>query len=130
MRILAVICLTLLFVGCSERQTMPPPGATAVKSYPAHGKQVRIVRSDLPAGSNYEVLAMVKAIEGGYGELATAERKLADDARSLGADAVINVKVWHAPRLGAWAAPHAEGLAVKITRPESVNLDQVPGNWY
>ena len=130
MRVVIALCLALFFVACSERTTAPPPGATAVKSYPAHGKQVRIVRSDLPPGSSYEVLAALKAIEGGYGELATAERKLADDARAIGADAVINVKVWHAPRFGAWAAPHAEGVAVKITKPESVNLDQVPGNWY
>jgi hypothetical protein len=124
------ICLILVLAACAARTTTPAPGSEALKTYPAHAKQVRVVRGELPPGTNYEVLGKVKAIEGWYGQLSAAERKIADDARAIGADAVIQVKVWHAPRAFTWAAPHAEGLAVKLAAPESVNLDQVPGNWY
>jgi hypothetical protein len=127
---LIVACLIALLAACSERTTTAAPGAEALKTYPAHGRQVRIVRGELPAGAVYEVLGKVKAIEDYYGELSSAERKIADQARSIGADAVINEKAWHAPRAFAWAVPHAEGIAVKITKPESVDLGQVPGWWY
>jgi uncharacterized protein YbjQ (UPF0145 family) len=73
---------------------------------------------------------MVKAIEGWYGATAEAERKIADCARAIGADAVINVKVWHAPRAFTWAAPHAEGMAVKLRQPDSVDLDSLSGYTY
>jgi len=130
MRKLAVVILIMLVGACAENTTTPVADGGTVKTYAAHGRQVRVVRGDLPPGTEYEVLAKVKAIEGWYGELAQAERKLAEDGRTIGADAIIQVKVWHAPRLGSWAAPHAEGVAVKILKPESVNLDAVPGNWY
>lgn len=129
-RMLAALMITGLVAGCAERIVTPVAGNAAVKTYPAHGKQVRVIRSPLPESARYEALAQVKAIEDGYGELATAERRLADEARKLGADAVINVKAWHAPRPTAWASPHAEGLAVKIIDPASVDLDAVTGNWY
>jgi hypothetical protein len=127
---LASILVLVLVAACAENKTTPMTANGQVKTYPPHGHQVRIVRGELPPGAAYEELAQVKAIEGWYGELAQAERKLAEDARAIGADAVIRVHVWHAPRAFAWAAPHAEGVAVKILKPESVNLDQVPGYWY
>jgi hypothetical protein len=130
MRKLVGAFLILLVAACAENTTTAVSGSEPVKTYPAHGRQVRIVRGELPPGTDYEVLGKVKAIEGWYGELAQAERKIAESARAIGADAVIEVKVWHAPRLGTWAAPHAEGVAIKLRQPESLNLDTVPGNWY
>ena len=130
MRKLASVLFIILVAACAEQTTTPVVGSADVKTYPAHGKPVRIVRGGLPPGTSYEELGQLKAIEDGYGELSKAERRIADSARAIGADAVINVKVWHAPRLSGWAVPHAEGVAVKILKPESVNLDQVPGYWY
>jgi hypothetical protein len=133
MRKLLGVCLVALVAACGGVSTMPPPGSApgaVVKTYPAHGNPVRVVRGDLPPGASYEVLGMVKAIEDSYGSAEQVEKKIAERAREIGADAIIQVKVWHSPRPFAWAAPHAEGLAVKILKPESVNLDQVPGTWY
>ena len=130
MRRLLGAFLILLLAACAENTTTPVAGTEVVKTYPAHDRQVRVIRGELPPGTDYEVLGKVKAIEDGYGELAQAERKIAQSARAIGADAIIQVKVWHAPRAFSWASPHAEGTAVKLRRPESVNLDAVPGNWY
>jgi uncharacterized protein YbjQ (UPF0145 family) len=130
-RWLAGVLLLVLISACSERDTMPPPGAdSVVKTYPAHDRKVRLVKGDLPAGTRYEVLGKIKAIEDFYGPQSKAETTLAGLARNIGADAVINERAWHAPRAFAWAVPHAEGTAVKLLSPPKVDLDTVPGEWY
>jgi uncharacterized protein YbjQ (UPF0145 family) len=131
MRKLACVFLLILVAACSERSTLPPPGVdSVVKTYPAHERKVRLVKGDLPSGTRYEVLGKIKAIEDFYGPQSKAETSLAGIARTMGADAVINERAWHSPRLFAWAVPHAEGTAVKILSTASVDLDAVPGEWY
>jgi hypothetical protein len=133
MRKLASIFMLILLAACAEATTSAPPGTATdavVKTYPPHQRKIRVVRGDLPSGASYEVLGKVKAIKAWYGELSSAEEEIADRARAIGADAIIQEKAWHAPRAFSWAAPHAEGLAVKILKPDSINLEAVPGYWY
>jgi hypothetical protein len=130
MRKLVGAFLILLVSACAENTTTPVAGTEAVKTYPAHNRQVKLVQGELPPGTDYEVLGKVKAIDAWYGGSENVEREIAQDARALGADAVIQVKIWFAPRALAWAAPHAEGMAVKLRRPESVDLNSLPGNSY
>ena len=125
----AMIAAALIATGCAENTTKPASGVSNAtgKSYPAHNRKIRIVKGDLPSGVTYEPIAEVKAIKGWYGELRDAEKEIADNARAVGADAIIREKAWHAPRAFTWAAPHAEGLAIKITG--NVSLDGIPGDW-
>src|SRR5690242_19174681 len=82
----------LVASACAEDLMMPPDGASAVKTYTPHSHLVRLVLGDLPPGTEYEVLAKLKAIKGGYGETADVQRDMADNARRIGADAIIHVK--------------------------------------
>jgi hypothetical protein len=76
------------------------------------------------------VLESLNVDMGWYGSLDDAKRILADRARKLGADAVINARTWHAPSGGSWASPHGSGQAVKLRKPESVDLEALPGGWF
>jgi hypothetical protein len=123
-----MVCVGLAVAGCAANSTTPIAGTETVKTYPAHTRPLRLVLGDLPPGTQYEVLAKVKAIDGYYGSSDGVERKIAEDARQIGADAIIQTKIWFAPRAFAWAAPHAEGVAVKLAQPESVDFEKLPGS--
>jgi hypothetical protein len=56
-------------------------------------------------------------------------QSLADGARELGADVVVDVKTWHQPSGWSWVAPHGSGKAVKITKSTSVDLSNLGGDW-
>jgi uncharacterized protein YbjQ (UPF0145 family) len=45
---------------------------------------------------------------------------MAQRARKLGADAIIEVATWHQPSGFSWAAPHGRGTAVRILNMEEV----------
>jgi len=122
------IGLLLLVSGCVESSTTPAEGMDVVKSYPAHNRPIRLVLGDLPPGTPYEVLGKVKAIEEYYDGSAAVETKIANDARQIGADAIIKTKIWFSPRPLAWVAPHAEGLAVKLQQPDSLDFEKLPGS--
>ncbi len=123
-----VVGLLLVASACAENTITPIAGADAVKAYPAHTRTLRLVLGDLPPGTDYEVLGKVKAIDGWYGDSVAVERKIADDGRQIDADAIIQVKIWFAPRAFSWAAPHAEGVAVKLQKPDAVDLEKLPGS--
>ena len=57
----------------------------------------------LPEGT-YEVVGHVEGVDMWYGDKRDSYEILADKARKLGADAVINVETWLQPGGLAWAA--------------------------
>jgi hypothetical protein len=65
-----------------------------------------------------------------YGSVEEMYVPLAEKARKAGADAVINVHLWHAASGFAWAAPHAGGMAVKWTEAGRKALHGFPGRCY
>ena len=64
-----------------------------------------------------------------YGSSRNVLKSLADGARKLGADAVVEVKTWRQPSGWSWAAPHGSGMVVKITEPGSVEFSILGGDW-
>lgn len=92
-----------------------------VKIYPAHSGPVLILDGPAPAIVKYEFIGQVKIREGGYrSSESIQDRALAHRARGLGADAVIEVKRWRQPAGFSWAAPHADGKAVRILNKEEL----------
>jgi hypothetical protein len=83
----------------------------------------------LPASAKYEVLAELEVGKIWYGSSGNVLQSLADGARKLGADAVIEVKTWHQPSGFSWAAPHGSGKAIKILDSPSVDFASLPGEW-
>jgi uncharacterized protein YbjQ (UPF0145 family) len=89
---------------------------------PPHDRPVLVLVESqrLPEDVRFEVIERVKVRTGGYRD---AEQvlylRLADRARKLGADAVVDVTLWRQPAGFSWAAPHADGMAVRIVDPAS-----------
>jgi hypothetical protein len=97
--------------------------------YAPHHNPVYVMEAPLPPGAKYEVLAQLEVGKIWYGSSNNVMQSLADGARSIGADAVIEVKTWHQPSGWSWAAPHGSGKAIKITEPASVDFKNLSGTW-
>ena len=78
----------------------------------------------------YEALGTLDVGTIWYGGGDKVDQQMADRARAMGADAVINVRRWRQPSGFAWAAPHGSGQAVKILNPGAATLDALPGGWF
>lgn len=126
--------LALALTGCAAHSPMIIKTTTdarqvSANKYAAHDKQVFVTADSLPSTAKYEVLGRVEVRRGWYGSADNALADLADGARKLGADAVVEVKTWHQPSAWAWSAPHGSGLAVKIVDPGSVDFAEMEGSW-
>lgn len=99
------------------------------KKYPSHSNQVYVTSGPLPDTAQYETLATLEVGKVWYGSSENVLQSLADGARELGADAVIEVDTWHQPSGWSWAAPHGSGKAVKISEAASVDFSGLDGAW-
>lgn len=119
----AVIALLVLVTGCAS-------GTHRVTSttYPPHSHRVFITKAGLPADS-IEPIAELELSKGWYGSTDNTQQALGDRARELGADAVINMKSWHAPSAFSWASPYSSGTAVKFRGDREQILNGVIGDW-
>lgn len=91
----------------------------ADQAYPAISEPVLVVKGPLPQAVKYEVVAQLTYGQPFYGGADDAFLALANQARALGCDAVIEVDHWFSPAGWGWATPHAQGKAVRITNRES-----------
>src|SRR5260221_2206438 len=126
-KLLSIFLVAIAVAGCGGNTNRPAPGTDVVKTYPPHDRPIPVVRGDLPPGTKYEVLALVKSSRSGYGSDVDVERQIAANGRALGADVIIKVNVWRQPNGMVWAAPHADWLAGELLQPETVQLHQTPG---
>jgi uncharacterized protein YbjQ (UPF0145 family) len=55
---------------------------------------------------------------------------MADRARELGANAIIQAKTWRQPSGFSWAAPHGSGQAVRIKDIKGLEALGINGAWY
>ena len=83
-------------------------------------------KETLPSSDGYEVVGTVKVVKATYSS-GGVEEKLANEARRIGADAVIGIRTWRAPAGFAWAAPHAEGEAIKFR--SGFDVSELKGQW-
>ena len=121
-RWIAMLGAVALLAACSGTKTQ----MIAANAHAPITGPVLVVKGPLPEQVKYEVIAQVKAVRARYGKADVALRMLANQARALGCDAVIEVDTWFSPTIGAWASPHAQGKAVRITNRDSAgDLSQV-----
>jgi hypothetical protein len=117
---LAILAVVGLLFGCTAHSPFIVKNTTDAekisdKTYPSHKNKVFITRESLPASVAYEIVAKIDVGKVWYGGHDTVLPSLAARARTLGADAVIQVNTWRQPSGWSWAAPHGSGLAVKFT---------------
>ncbi len=124
-RLSVVAFLSLTLAACASVSSSAPTAESA----PAFEGQVFVTQSELPEGASFTVLGTVKAnARAGYGRVERLYPLLANEARALGANAVVGVEGGR--RVSAWsfAAPIANGTAVRIE--DEAALGQLPGNRY
>ena len=107
------------FGGCSAHNPFILGHTTEVRpvsavTYPAHESRVLVTEAALAPGIEHEVIAEIDVGRAWYGRSLSVHEQLARRARSLGADAVVEVETWFQPSGYAWWAPHGRGKAVKI----------------
>jgi hypothetical protein len=76
----------------------------------------------------YEVIGIIDVGKIWYSGADGIRGEMAQRARALGADAVINAKQWRQPSGFAWAAPHGRGEAVKLLDKDKARALSV-GKW-
>lgn len=123
----------------SDVETMQPISASAA---PAPAAKVQSAPAALPFTCQtfitekdvdkrfYVSIKDIKVSKKVYGSTSEMYGALAEKARKIRADAVINVRTWHSPSGFAWAAPHAGGMAVKLTEAGRKALPNLEGRCY
>lgn len=126
----AVVALT----SCSAHNPFIIKDTTEVRQpattkYAPHNNRVWVMTASMPATAKYEVLGQLEVGKVWYGSSDNVLNSLADGARQLGADAVVEVKTWHQVSGWSWSAPHGSGEAIKVMDPASVDFPSLGGDW-
>ncbi len=134
MRVSLVLTATFLLAACGAHNPMNPVSSTDTTPrtsvrYPASNQKVFVTEQSLPP-SAFEPIANIDVGKNWYGGSGDAMTRMANRARELGADAVIQAKTWMQPSGFSWAAPHGSGLAVRLKDLKSIESGPVPGSWY
>lgn len=132
---IGIFAISALVAGCSAHspfivKNTTDTGAPAAGSrFPAHHDKVYVTEQSLPPDVTFEVIGTIDVGKVWYGSSKNVLQSMADRAREMGANAVIEVKTWHQPSGFSWAAPHGSGQAVRITDPVSLERAKLNGNW-
>jgi hypothetical protein len=123
---IAVIML-LATGGCATKPTSPTitssaparEGAILASSAPAREGAILVSPAEIPSGIKYKVIGTVQADKkDGYSNAESLYSALADEARKLGANAVVNTTGGRRVTEFSWAAPYVRGTAVKVDDPQ------------
>jgi len=133
-QIALIFVIVVGLTGCSAHNPFIVKNTTDVNQlsatkYAPHSNRIYVTSASLPATVKYEVLAQLEVGKVWYSSSGNVLESIADGARKLGADAVVEVKTWHQPSGWSWAAPHGSGKAVKIIEPASVDFPSLGGDW-
>jgi hypothetical protein len=79
-----------------------------------HAGKVLVTFNQLPASGDYEIIGPISVFKRWFGGTGASMQLLGQKARELGANAVVESRVWLAPAFPAQVAPHGSGIAVRI----------------
>lgn len=110
-----LISFAIALAGCAAPSaTFERDAAAAPAAAPWTGK-VLITENALPAGTKATILGKLSVnATSGYGGGARLYPQMADEARKVGANAVVTVAGYNRPTAFSWAAPYISGVAVRI----------------
>lgn len=97
--------------------------------YPPYEDKVFVTEQQFPQGTQYDAISPIDVGRTWYGSSDSVLEMMADRARELGANAVIQVATWHQPSGFSWAAPHGSGQAIRIDLQTLAKLN-LPGTWH
>ena len=130
----AIILVGILLAGCSAHSpfiTKNTENVTTVSQsrYQAHSNKVLVTSETIPESEKIEVLETIEVGKVSYGSSKDVASSLAERARAIGADAIIDYKTWKQPSGFSWFAPHGSGKAIKILDKSSIDLSSINGEW-
>ena len=114
----------------STQPAAAPTKPEAQKAATPYTGKVLVLGSALPPGVDHEVLGPVTVFMRSYGGIGDSYRLLGDKGREVGANAIIDARVWLAPAFPIAAAPHGAGTAVRVR--SQARLDEISktgGRW-
>ena len=129
-----MVSVVLLLGACSAHSPMivhsttdsTPPAAQHAPT----NDQIYITAQALPPSVEYETVSRIDYGKPWYGGNDDAYAALAERARELGANAIIQAKTWYQPSGFSWAAPHGSGTAVRIKDMNQLKAANIPGTWH
>lgn len=124
-RTLAVVALATTLGACAATSSSEPAGAVGQ----AWQGKVFVTESAVPTNARHQVLGTVRAnAPASYSSGTTLYPMLADEARKLGANAVVDVTGGRRVSMWSWASPFVSGTAVRIEGASALN--GLPGENY
>ncbi|WP_348814400.1 hypothetical protein NFG57_11980 [Halomonas sp. H10-59] len=113
-----LICLVSPLGGCGAVSSSSVP---QVASSEQTVGPIFITQAGLPSDIEYEVIGVVKAnARQGYDKAESLYPLLAQEARKVGANAIIEAYGGRTVSAFSWAAPFVGGTAVKVVDPQSL----------
>ena len=124
----------LVLCGCSAHSPFITQNTTSssmksASNYPAHSNVVFVTTAAAPPELSCEVIEKIDIGNVWYTASRTVRQSLADRAREVGADAVVEVKEWRQMSGFSWSAPHGSGKAIKIPAGSTNLLTTLNGDW-
>jgi len=95
-----------------------------------HSNQVLVTKDALPAIYKSVYIGKIQAGKVFRGGHEKVYLELADKAREIGADIVVEVKFWTQTSRFARSTPHASGKAYKLQNPKAAGLSELKGKKY
>lgn len=115
-RIAASALALVMLAGCAARSSSyVPSGATAAGA--AFTGPVCLLQAPLPEGTKHTVMGVVQGSKGWYGSTNELMPVMADEARKLGANAIIKIEAGQRMGVIAVVRPTGSGTAVKTDPP-------------
>jgi|SRR5680860_307183 len=124
---LILVCFVIASLnGCSSVSSSSTPHVAASEQTSG---PIFITQSALPSEIEYEIVGQVKAnARKGYDNVESLYPLLAEEARKIGANAVINAYGGRTVSAFSWASPYTGGTAVKVKNTDA--LKSLNGNFF
>jgi hypothetical protein len=118
----------IILTGCASRAVTKL--ADKSRPIPAHHEPVCLIRAPLSSDIKYTVIGELDGSKRTYGSVSEIIPVMADEARSVGADAIINLKTGQSFSPLAWSRPVGSGLAIKLDKREGFDCQAKNGEWH
>ncbi len=113
MKITAALIAVALLSGCAAVRESDLREHHESRIAP-HSGPVCLMKAPMPPQVAHEDLGLIESYSRFYGSMDPILDALAEEARSIGANAVVRVNPRHKMGLIAWARPFADGRGIKL----------------
>jgi hypothetical protein len=131
--VISVGIVFLLLTACSAHSPMILTNTTdsaAPDTTDASTDKVFVTKQSLPPGLAFETISRIDVGTIWYYSNDKVLVLMADRARELRANALVEVKTWRQPSGFAWAAPNGSAIAVRVKDIKAIESSGVQGSWY